>query len=299
MRITSPHPDTPESTDTMTVTTSSTTLLDALLTAAQALSTSEQLAFVAMLMRHASERDAAPRPVRVHSVDQDPSPRRSRTRLGAPTRTAAERQALYASSVWRSAYRPGAEMHVYILGCPGLEHRARQLGEPLFKVGTARMGRFQERVAELNREHYGSLVRAPEGTHYVSELGFDAWAPPRKLQLGMPHALGPVRAATATFIVRLPDHLSPGRFEADLNMALRSASLRGFVDGDEGRAVLQQRGLSPDAYLRATLDRRTGLPAAAMELMLIRPQADGPKVGALIEDIVIDRVLGLPARIAA
>ena len=283
----------------MTVTTSSTTLLDTLLAAAQALPTSEQLAFVATLMRHASERHATSRPVLVHPVDQTSPPRRSRTRLGTPTRTSAERQALYASAPWRSAYRPGTEMHVYILGCPGLEHLAHQLGEPLFKVGTARMGRLKERWGELNREHHGSLVRAPEGTRYVSEPGFDAWAPPRKLQLGMPHALGPVRASTETVIVRLPDHLPPGKFEADLNKTLRSASLRAFVDGDEGRALLKQRGLSPDAYLRATLDRPTGLPVAATELMVIRPQADGPRLAALIEDIVIDRVVGVPVRAAA
>ena len=281
----------------MTVTKPSTPL-DTLLIAAQALLPAEQLALVTTLKRHAAEHPVPPRPVPVHPVDQGSLAGR-RTRLATPIRTAAERDALYAASCWRSAYRPGAEVHVYILGCPGLEHLARQLGEPLFKVGTARMGRLKERWGELNRESHGSLVRAPEGTHYVSEPGFDAWAPPPRLQLGMPHALGPVRASTETFIVRLPDHLPPGRFEADLNMALRSASLRGFVDGDEGRALLQHRGLGPEAYLRATLDRRTGLPVAATELMLIRPQADGPRLAALLEDIVIDRTLSLPARAAA
>ena len=282
------------------MTTSLSTTLDTLLAAAQLLPSADRLALASLLRCEAAlPRSVRPRRCRPDAEAPEPASTRFRSRLSQPTRTAADRHALYGSSVWRSRYRPGEELHVYILGCPGLARLAGMVGAPLFKVGTAKVGRLDERVGELGRERYGSLVRAADGTSYLAEAGFDDWTPPPKLQLSMPHPLGPVRAGESTFIVRLPAGLSHSEFESDLNRALRSAGLRGFADSDDGRAVLHQRGLDPDLFLRATLDRSKGLPVAAVELMLIRPQADGPALAALIEDIVINHVLGVRLRRAA
>ncbi|MDX7952941.1 hypothetical protein P7D22_17390 [Lichenihabitans sp. Uapishka_5] len=275
--------------------------LDTLLDVTRRLPQAEKIALASLLLQQAAQpRSKETRRQPGTLLDQGPVAKPGRGRLGPSTRTMAERHAIYASPAWRSAYRPSQEeLHCYILGCEQSRVLAALLGEPIFKVGTAQMGRLNLRVAELNRQRYGSLMRAADGSGYSDEQGFNTWTAPPKLQLRPPHPLGPVRVGTETFIVRLPVGLSHGVFESALNRALRPASLRSYVDSDEGRAALARRGLDPDQFLRASLDRPTGLPVAAIELILLRPQADGPALAGILEDIVIDHVLGLRMRRAA
>ncbi len=198
--------------------------------------------------------------------------------------------AIYDSQQWRERWRPGLEIHVYALGCRGLERIANELGEPLAKVGTCEVGALDRRRRELNG--YGALYRA-DRRRYADEPGWTGWQVFPRLQLAPQHPAAPVRATGQSLIVTLPQEMSHGQVEAAIVKALRGYTLQAFATSDEGHRRCVACELAIDRLHRFS---RVGPGlldvAAATELVLIRPQADAPCLAALVEAIIVDRVLG-------
>lgn len=214
-----------------------------------------------------------------------------------PTATALvperNREAIYGSGVWAAHYRRRATVVVYVLQCVGLGHLSADLDRvSLCKLGTSTPRDAERRRTRLGSDGYGSCYRAAR--RYVCDAGFDNFDVAPRLQLAGQHPLSPVRLCQYGLEVDLPEDLSPGEFEAELNRALMPLRLQTFADSEAGRNLCARLGLDP-ARLRRFYRRGTTY-ASATEITLLRPQADLGALARITADIVIGSVLRIRAK---
>ncbi len=211
-----------------------------------------------------------------------------------PTMTALaserDREAVYGSDAWASAYRRVRTVVVYVLQSPGLGALSARLGGvSLVKVGTAAAECLAQRVAELGRCQYGAWVRGPR--RYEREDGYGVFCPAPRLQLAAQHPASPIRLCLHGIEVDLPPGVTPNQFEAMLNRALLPVRLQTVADGEAGRALCCRAGV--EAALLRRFYKHGPRYKAATELTLMRPQADIGGLARIAADLVIDAVLGL------
>lgn len=214
-----------------------------------------------------------------------------------PTMTALaserDRDAVYGSDAWASAYRRERTVVAYVLRAPGLGALSARLGGvSVAKVGTASADCLAQRVADLGRSQYGAWIRGP--SRYEREAGYDGFAPAPRLQLAAQHPASPVRLCAHGFEVDLPPGLRPNEFEATLNRALLPVRLQTAADGETGRALCARTGV--ETALLRRFYRHGAKFKAATELTLMRPQADIGSLARIAADLAIDAVLGLRTR---
>ena len=195
----------------------------------------------------------------------------------------------FESQEWRAQWRPGIDLHGYVIGCDGLQRLAHYSGEAIVKFGTCAMAGLNARTCSLGRQGYGSISRSRDG--YAAEEGWSLWTPFRTLALAPQSPLCPIRRSTQSLIITLPEGVSAGQGEAAINRALAKFSLLHFADSDEGRKICARRGIDPGRLLRFSPEHGDRI-SAATELLLMRPQADASRLAAILAGTVIGLVPG-------
>ncbi len=235
--------------------------------------------------------------LRAHGLALGPRLWRAQDGGGLPTLTGLlperDREAIYSSADWASAYRSARTLVAYVLQAPGLADLSAVLGGVgLAKVGTAARGAVVRRIADLGAAEYGAWHRGTR--RYERDDGYGRFTPAPRLQLAAQHPLSPVRLGLYGIEVGLPGGLSDAKFEAEFNARLLPLRLQSVAAGEVGRELCRRAGVDPGVLSRHY--RVGGRYRAATELTLLRPQADCGALGKLAADIVVDHVLGLLPR---
>ncbi len=123
---------------------------------------------------------------------------------------------------------------VYVAGCEGLRCLSKELGVPLFKIGTTSADLLQ-RLAEISADRYAAAYSLNDET--IVDQEFDHWKL-MSMDFSLPRAVeSPVWIEPRALRVTLPKMLSGKQFEERLREAARTALL--------GELARNRRGSTP------------------------------------------------------
>lgn len=180
---------------------------------------------------------------------------------------------------------------VYVAGCEGLRCLSKELGVPLFKIGTTSADLLQ-RLAEISADRYAAAYSLNDET--IVDQEFDHWKL-MSMDFSLPRAVeSPVWIEPRALRITLPKMLSGKQFEARLREALAPLSLANWLRTEEAQRHLLTRGFSKARGERFTpygYGDTTRL-SRADELYIFRHRIDMPRLCRLSELIVQEAVPG-------
>ena len=194
---------------------------------------------------------------------------------------------------WLTGYRGSPERGVYLASCSGLKAFEAVLGIPLAKAGTCWPGRLAQRMDEVRRDRTGSVWH--DGQRYLKAAdGWTDWFARQIRPVVGPSPGSPVVVEDRLLTVRLPAALHWEDFDRAFDAKVRGAALDRWTLTEEGIARCASVDLPPGRLRRFTpyggvADVRL---SPALEICLLDP-VDGPdRLIRIIEDVLLDHVLG-------
>ncbi len=205
----------------------------------------------------------------------------------------------FATDLWLAGYRGDRDRGVYLASCSGLKAFEAILGTGLAKASTCWPGRLAERMDEVRRDRTGSVWH--DGQRYLKAAdGWTDWFARQVRPLIGPSPGSPVVVEDRLLTVRLPAALHWQDFDRAFDAKVREAALDRWTLTGEGIARCASLDLSPGRLRRFTpygggADVRL---SPAQEICLLDP-VDGPdRLIRMVEDILLDHVLGAEVDVA-
>lgn len=196
---------------------------------------------------------------------------------------------------YRDLYRPGAVVEVYVGACAGLGRIANALYVPQFKIGSCAAGRVGERMRQLSRDHYAAAWS--DNGDWRFDQDFNDWFASFIDCQEAPSPGGPVALTDRSFVITLPEKVSPSQFEKLLQRELRAIDARPWFVSPAGRrhCALTQ---APLAISQRSTAYQIGVArrlSPAIEIYVFRRRSDPARLLRLLEAIVLRETL-TPAR---
>lgn len=187
----------------------------------------------------------------------------------------------------------GTRIGVGVLACQGLYDLARAIQIPIFKISTTAdetIG-FTERLRALAADCYGARYKLND--EWIEDSGFNRWELSSLPAIDGFDPDGPVRAMPRALSVVLPTGLSPRQFDENLNLALASVRLSGWVAGRDGQAHCDALNFTPDRFQRFTAYNLGGDEpriSKAHEIYIFKPRLQTTRLAAVIENILLGHI---------
>ena len=199
----------------------------------------------------------------------------------------------FESEFWLDRYRGDRERGIYLASCSGLKALEAILGTGLSKASTCAPGRLAERMDEVRRDRTGSVWHDGE-RHLRAADGWTDWFARQIRPVVGPSPGSPVVVEDRLLTMRLPDTLHWQAFDRAFDARVREGALDRWTLTEEGLARCAALEF-PSARLRRFTPYGGGGDvrlSPAQEICLLDP-VDGPdRLIRIIEDILLDHVLG-------
>lgn len=199
----------------------------------------------------------------------------------------------FSGDLWLTGYREGQERGIYIASCSGLKAIEAILGVPLAKASTCVPERSAERMDEVRRDRTGSVWH--DGQRYMKAAdGWTDWFARQIRPVVGPSPGSPVVVKDRLLTVRLPATLHWQDFDRAFDAKVRKAALDRWTLTEEGIARCATIDLPPERLRRFTpyggvADIRL---SPALEICLLDPVEGPDRLIRIIEDVLLDHVLG-------
>lgn len=199
----------------------------------------------------------------------------------------------FCTDPWLAGYRGTRERGIYVASCSGLKSLEAILGVGLAKASTCMPERLAERMDEVRRDRTGSVWN--DGKRYLKAAdGWTDWFARQIRPVVGPSPGSPVVVEDRLLTVRLPATLHWHDFDRAFDARVREAALDRWTLTEEGLARCAALDL-PSARLRrftpygGAADIRL---SPALEICLLDPVDGSDRLIRIIEDILLDHVLG-------
>ncbi len=218
----------------------------------------------------------------------------TRARIAAPPSLeqvirAPASEAFWADRSLQSRLAPSIAVQIYATGTFGLKDMRYSLNATTYKVGSTSRPSLYDRINELGAFQYGCM-RMDAAGHWYGEPGFEDWilVPlPREIRVAMASCIVLLPESIG---VRLPLHMTPAAFEAELAARLAPFEIGRWTRSDIGKRALLAKGVDPLCAVRGTrmIEGDFEIVREAREFYAFRPHRDFEALIALAESIVIE-----------
>jgi len=188
---------------------------------------------------------------------------------------------------YRDLYRPGAQVEVYVGACAGLGRIVNALYVPQNKIGSCAAGRLGERMRELSREQYAAAWS--ENGNCRIDRDFNDWFAGFIDCSEAPSAGSPVALTERSFVITLPDTISPSQFERLLQRELLPIDARPWFDSPVGRrhCALAKTPLAISQRSTAYQIGAAQRLSPAIEIYVFRRRSDPARLLRALEAIIL------------